>query len=453
MLSQINYLGSIVTPTAAQLEAIRFTIFSFVKGNMNISQQRVFNNVDTGGLGIPDPATFICAQQCAWVKKSRDSTYDLWRYDLRSLCNGRVERLIANNVGRQNHPIIFNIAGSWERFKSCFYQLNNNYRKMPLYNNDLLTRNGRDNRLLDNNFWRQNPPLEEEDISNLVIEDFIDHNKQPYSLATIRERTGLEINVNVYVRTVMACMHFINNMPDNRINDNTCLSLSNFMDRFRKGSRPFRRVLEKLTDESEILRSRHTVTYFKLVDLPVPVSTAVIKLNRSWTLNFLPNHMREFVYKFVTNALPTNTRVSHFANNPDRRCSFCSIASNPAPEETFLHLFFSCPTVSTWWREIAGELFLSDQNLLDDLNLRNVVFGSEEMPHILALCAKWSFLYIIWQNKLKRRIPGKYSFKLELYDLMLNCIKRSKNLHVSIVVLRDRLALWLRQGRQWNENL
>jgi hypothetical protein len=54
MLSQISYLGSIITPDPDQLEEMQKIINDFVKGSMRISGTGITNTIAKGGLGMID---------------------------------------------------------------------------------------------------------------------------------------------------------------------------------------------------------------------------------------------------------------------------------------------------------------------------------------------------------------------------------------------------------------
>ena len=78
------------------------------------------------------------------------------------------------------------------------------------------------------------------------------------------------------------------------------------------------------------------------------------------------------MYKFLTNRLPINSRLSHYVDTPSE-CTFCLVnydvsrgaqlgeASGPVmlPKETQMHLFFGCNSVrsalaGTEWNSIAA---------------------------------------------------------------------------------------------------
>ncbi len=89
-----------------------------------------------------------------------------------------------------------------------------------------------------------------------------------------------------------------------------------------------------------------TCTFFRLVGLEY-TGNKNYEVNVSWwNFFFLPNRIRTFAFKFYNNILGLNTRTAHFIINPNRNCTFCSLRDGSAVDESFLHLFFQCPTTT-----------------------------------------------------------------------------------------------------------
>ncbi len=92
-------------------------------------------------------------------------------------------------------------------------------------------------------------------------------------------------------------------------------------------------------------KSRQVQTFCRLIDCDIPEPERVLNLFTAWNNTFYPCHVRVFLFKYYNNILGTNSRVSHFNNTIDGGCTFCSITGpNPVPQETVLHVFFTCQT-------------------------------------------------------------------------------------------------------------
>ena len=73
ILSQISYLGSIITPTDEAIRSLRGMIDKFIIGRLNIAKDRICRPHSLGGLGMIDIAEFIVAQQVTWFKRAHTS--------------------------------------------------------------------------------------------------------------------------------------------------------------------------------------------------------------------------------------------------------------------------------------------------------------------------------------------------------------------------------------------
>jgi hypothetical protein len=71
MLSQIGYLGCILTPKQEQLQLVTNILCDFVKGNLNVSKDRIMMNPEDGGVGMINVEHYLTAIQASWIKKNK----------------------------------------------------------------------------------------------------------------------------------------------------------------------------------------------------------------------------------------------------------------------------------------------------------------------------------------------------------------------------------------------
>jgi hypothetical protein len=67
LVSQINYVGCIFAPTDEQLDHMQRIINTFIKKNLNISDNRICLSTDKGGLGFFNLSEFLDSQRCTWL--------------------------------------------------------------------------------------------------------------------------------------------------------------------------------------------------------------------------------------------------------------------------------------------------------------------------------------------------------------------------------------------------
>ena len=114
-----------------------------------------------------------------------------------------------------------------------------------------------------------------------------------------------------------------------------------FCNRFKRGSKPFRRILRNFIQE-EIPRNINTYAENTQTIIGLEMGQ---KINGLWGFSFFTNDIRIFLFKMHANILGLNNRVAHFIRDHSPICTFCRIlARGDANDETTLHLFCECPT-------------------------------------------------------------------------------------------------------------
>ena len=53
-------------------------IENFVRGKLKIGKQKFYEQIEYGGLGLFKLTDYLCAQRCAWVKRSYNQD-ELWK--------------------------------------------------------------------------------------------------------------------------------------------------------------------------------------------------------------------------------------------------------------------------------------------------------------------------------------------------------------------------------------
>jgi hypothetical protein len=148
--------------------------------------------------------------------------------------------------------------------------------------------------------------------------------------------------------------------------------------------------------------------------------------------SFYSPKMRDFIFKFYGNLLGINTRVSHFNNNIERYCTFCKIQQKnlygPIIEESFEHLFYSCPATSNVLTKFFNK-YMSDLNLTETDKKKFIFTGVNPITgscanNFLSALAKQICFYI-WECKLKKTIPMAESLYNDVFFYLENMRKAS----------------------------
>jgi hypothetical protein len=366
MLSQISYIGSLIQPTPQQLELIQTIINNFVKGNLRIAKNNIVTSLEKGGIGMIDVQEFLIGLQCSWFKRCYNSTIDSWRTDLNVLTQGNVLTANPDRIDEGPHPVLNSLSKSFWEFKKYFYRYPGNFTQGFVLGNPLLIDNRRDKNSLCHNFLIR--ILQNIDEScKLRICNLLNDNGMLLEVNALSDLLGYNITQQDFDRlsiSVNDSMYLAN--KNILATDAVSISLENFITRFKKGSRPFRRAISQRRESKIRCRNLTSAkTFFRLINIELPDEITLKNLYIQWGNNLLTNKTREFVFKFRTNLLGLNTRVSHFNRNISRNCTFCSLSHiNPAPDEEFLHLFFDCPCT----RNVLENFFT---NFLPELQMGN----------------------------------------------------------------------------------
>ena len=146
--------------------------------------------------------------------------------------------------------------------------------------------------------------------------------------------------------------------------------------------------------------------------------------------------MREFLFKQRNNQLSLNNRLNAFDINVDPRCNFCRILNNNTrTRDSFSHLFFNCPVTRVLLQQFAN---IFEPNLdIGSENFKKLywyggadgVEGSGQYTLFIMDC----FRFIIWNFKLRRKIPNWPLFERELFFLIETTVARNIGLRNSVL--------------------
>ncbi len=150
-------------------------------------------------------------------------------------------------VSQNRHPIIYNIALSYERFSSEYYNIGKNYMKAYIFKNKLFKRGNRDNNVLCENFFGRNNDFQYAKIARIRLEDLL-IGRQMKSLDEINNSLDVNFTLAIYMRLSGAVHFFL----EKKINDPPCIPVGNlqFVTSYSKGSQKIRRVLVAKNVES-----------------------------------------------------------------------------------------------------------------------------------------------------------------------------------------------------------
>jgi hypothetical protein len=434
LVSQINYLGCVLQPTAQQLEQMQTAINNFVKKNLQISDMRIYLSINKGGLGFFNLSEFLDSQRCVWLLRAKKNCIDNWRYDFHAISPDHDPLSIrASDVDSNLHPILFNICLSYEKFLHKYSAYGNNFLCAPIFENSFFSVPGNEGRVTKNlfglNFYNTHTNL----IRKLTFSDCFSQN----GFKSVQEfsRDGIPL-------TLVAWMRLRNTLAGHNKDDiyPPPQSLLRFITRWKKGGKMIRKFFVSHRDnDAEYTNSNSFLTYSRLVGrIPDPETNLSTWLG-AWSIYTLKNHFRQFIFNCRYNYLPLNNRLNAFMNEVDPSCTFCRIANiRPPPRDSFSHCFLHCIPVSTLLIKINTllgvelDLDSNDFGILYWYGIKNgqILTNLNATAYTLVYDC---FRYLIFNYRLRKIIPADDNFISEFIDTLTWVKKFNKKINTSIL--------------------
>jgi hypothetical protein len=157
---------------------------------------------------------------------------------LLQITHGNPFLLNTSLVTRNQHPIIFNIAESFEHFCRSYYETGSNFKKAYIFSNPLFVRGRRDPGLLCRQFFGRNTTNKTlEQIALLRLEDITERN----GIKTL-DQLNMDVNLNFilveYMRLSEAITFFLDKKKD--VPPAVPIGVQAFFLSFDKGSKKIR---------------------------------------------------------------------------------------------------------------------------------------------------------------------------------------------------------------------
>jgi hypothetical protein len=132
ILPHVAFVGSVLHPGTEWLATQSEKIKKFVLDNQKVAKDKLYKKVKEGGLGLIEFDKFLTAIQCTWMQKAIKNINDCWKFSLWEATEGFTKFQPNPNNGRTINQII----SSFEKFKTKFYLVNNNFLHERIFNNN-----------------------------------------------------------------------------------------------------------------------------------------------------------------------------------------------------------------------------------------------------------------------------------------------------------------------------
>ena len=213
--------------------------------------------------------------------------------------------------------------------------------------------------------------------------------------------------------------------------------IENFLLNSKRGSKKIRKILEENVNALNGIQNLRIIATFHELTQTINQSDMTVKrCLGAWKHSYYDNNIREFLFKFRNNQLGLNNRINAFDPAHDPRCNFCKIRdSNTTIRDSFVHVFYHCPTTLFLLTRLVGYLEPApDVNSNMFYNL--YWFGNyDENPNweVTNLVVFDLFRYLIFKFKMRRKIPNSAQFFGELKFLLEITARKNQSIRVSLL--------------------
>jgi hypothetical protein len=220
--------------------------------------------VKLGGMSCIDIDTFITSLQCSWIKRAHNSNIDIWRRTLNNITGDDVGILSPDMFDRVVCPLLHGFVESFCKFKSEYLLRNDNFLNSSIIGNPLLIDS---NKLpVFNSLWTdENDLLNVSEWKNLKILDILTDRgtaKSKEDLSVIFNRLLTDEKFANINRSLTATLKQI---KKNKVIVETPdpVNINSFLQRFKKGSKPFRKILTfRGAFKFDVSKSNKVKTFF-----------------------------------------------------------------------------------------------------------------------------------------------------------------------------------------------
>ncbi len=134
--------------------------------------------------------------------------------------------------------------------------------------------------------------------------------------------------------------------------------------------------------------------------------------------------------------------------NGTRCCSFCAKSGRPDTDETFIHLFFACPTVTALHDEFIANFMAPQQPLAITERKKLFFLGVYNGEYNIFLAsAIYHFQFSIWEEKLSKRVPSFITLKTRFLERFTESINNTKKLQKAGLKLNNPLCRYIPRAR------
>ena len=360
ILPQLNYVGSICTPSNDIINIIEDIITKFINYNSNISKEKIFSPTNQGGLGIPQVAVFLKSLDILLFKKSLQIN-DTWPKEIQNCALVYDNPLyFIDNLNKKTNPVLHRIISSFISFQFEFWVRGENLRDMRIFQNKYFV-NQEGGQVARAIFTMPTWSRFEKKIKCLKFADILNNHNHCLNFNEFKFRTEIDLSLNEFFR-LQTIFRF---------------NIHKYREKLGGPQKTMSHIFSKRTVKSKYYRKYFEIGKFNIEDTRTTKNRYLwanqnFDLERElawqscWTLSFLPMELKNFSLKLLNNLHKLNAHQHHFVANTAQDCSPCTLSNlRPTQKETLSHFFVNCPVNNNLAVSYFSD-FLQNQQLIFD---------------------------------------------------------------------------------------
>ena len=348
LLSQIAYICAVIPTPERDFRIFDKIISNFITYKSGIKEKLVFTKTCHGGLGLTRSRDFIDGIRLGLTKrylKSSDSWADCLRIS-QFLPNENFQFDLGHPIFKLN-PYTLNIAKSTVPFSAAFFNLEGNLLKAKLFENTCVFRNneGRSLKLYDIDpgtirvYKKKLETIRPLDVINPQHLTFLEK-------PALENKNNVILSANDYEK-IKEFVVF--NLYKKRAAFNkTCLSLTSFFNKYKKGSKHFRRIIENYKNFEREPNTTRLNSRLHVIDNVTfePNIKRDMLFSLTFSVNLIENSFRTTFFQFQNSYWKLNNQINKFIPEIPPHCSYCLKKGVINPEkESISHFFNNCQTI------------------------------------------------------------------------------------------------------------
>ena len=150
---------------------------------------------------------------------------------------------------------------------------------------------------------------------------------------------------------------------------------------------------------------------------------------------YIPERLKNFIFKFSRNRLKLSAQLSHFSNI-DKNCTPCRRLLGNDRQETSVHLYFECDFHMNLFKKTLSFFFADYTFSNNPISMLAGNFTDEnKLLNLMIILSSSCIFYTFYTYAVRKKICTFLACKMAICQIMKKCIASDKK--ISSFILRE----------------